>query len=126
MAIKTTQHCDRCHSEIPEDSARPGFPQISWCFFRKGLRLLKRVSGEPVLSEDWQGMVNRLEFCQEHGQQFNALLKAFVSGEPALAECLDLLFEEDGAAWNAKQEAVEAEYKSAVEAFDADQKARAP
>lgn len=118
MAIKQTQHCDRCGVEIAEEKTRPGFPQISWCFFRKALGLFKDQHGAPVLQEQWVGKVNRLEFCQEHGQAFNQLLKGFVAGDARVVAVGNELNAEDLQDWSRKQNAV----KDAFDAADAEYK----
>lgn len=118
MAIETTERCDVCGAEIEKDVSRPGFPQLSWCYFQKGLGVFRNgVTGEPLLQSAWQGSVNRLEFCAEHGRQLNAILKAFSANDPGLAAFREL-FAEDTLAAAKRDEAARNEYDAAKKAWD--------
>jgi hypothetical protein len=64
----------------------------------------------------WQGKVNRLEFCQKHGENLNVLLKAFMTSDSRLQAVMVTLCEEDEAAWANKQTDIEFEFKKAEEA----------
>lgn len=110
MAIITSQHCDRCQAEIPEVTERPGFPQMSWCFYKKGYQIFRDALGAPVLKEGWQGAVSRTEFCQAHGQDLNVILKAYASGEARLTSLISVLRSEDDATWARKQDRLKREY----------------
>lgn len=123
MAIKTTHHCDQCQTEILPDPTRPGFPQLSWCFFRKGSQVGRKPSGEPVLQQSWQGKVNRMEFCADHGQELNVLLKAFAAKDPALMGLIQVLQKADDSDRAGKEETNQQLYKDALAKFSTQGKA---
>lgn len=115
MAIETVEKCDICAAEISKDPTRPGFPQLSWCYFRKAPGVfVNAATGEPVLQETWQGDVNRLEFCELHGHAFNVLLKAYIAKDLDLATLLGRLLVDDDSLTAARAEAAKAEHIAAL------------
>lgn len=109
--IKNDVSCDYCKDCVCNEKHRPGFPQLTWCYYREGKRLLKDHEGNVMLDNTWTGSVNRIEFCQCCGKKFNSLLKAFMSKDSRLLEILNTLEKEFDIKFGAKQKAVDEEYK---------------
>jgi len=120
MAIRTEVFCDICEldygeasdeSLIVKDSQCPAYPQLTWCYYKKGFQIMKRVETQkPLLKKGFLGQVNRFELCENHGAQFNSLLKAFARKDTKLSEVLDDIHREDCEQWDAKQKAKKAEF----------------
>lgn len=124
MAIRTKESCDICELEYGEESEKarifketdcPAYPQLIWTYYKKGYQILQnRDTGQPILHHGYQGNVNRLEFCDEHASQFNALLKAFALKDTKLATVLDDIHREDQKIWDAKQKSKKAEFAKLI------------
>lgn len=99
MAIETTEKCDHCGQDIDKVPERPGFPQMSWCYYRKGPQIVQDQAGKKHLIDRWQGQVYRREFCQGHGMLFNALINAFMEMDPRLMGVVTALAQDNEASY---------------------------
>ncbi len=117
MAIITKNHCDKCQAEIAEEADRPGFPQLSWCYYRQGLQRVTDSVGLPFLRLAWFGKVNRVELCQKHGSEFNAIFKRFIAGDARIEALLKQVTAEDTEAWDQRNLHAEAEHNQALAAL---------
>ena len=116
MSIRQEIYCDICEFEHGEQSAEsrinkpegcPGYPQVTWTYFKLGLEIVDQPGKMPHLTHRWQGSVDRMEFCPDHAHQLNALLKAFMKEkDPRLMKILDELASEDAQNWADKQDAI--------------------
>lgn len=118
MAIIQRAECDICEAEIPEIRGRHGFPQMSWCFYREAKGIALDPNKKPVLQDKWMGKVNRMEFCQKHGEMVNVLLKALFAESPKLMPVLDELVTDDRKSWGDKMAAVEAEHADRLKEYE--------
>lgn len=114
--IKIDNKCDICGASIEDIAGRPGFPQLIWCYFKKGLRILQTIDQtKKALKMGWLGSVNRRELCPNHANEFNILLKAFFRRDKRVGVLLSILKPEDATWWKTKQEKVKASYEQLPE-----------
>lgn len=118
--IRTKEYCDICEQKYGEESekaliikppGKPAFAQLIWTYYKKGLQLFKTPETlQPIISEQWLGQPNRLEFCDNHASEFNILLKAMCARDNELVNILDKLKVKDDLEWGKKQKAKTKEF----------------